>query len=77
MNYLAWALIAAGAVGLYGRYSVAYANTAGSTGNVSSIANYDPALLILKIAPSGNFPDSGAFVDAAILAAGVWMLYRG
>jgi hypothetical protein len=75
MKYLAYALIAAGTVGVYARYNVASANAPGTTGNVSSLSNYDPALL-LGIAPSGNFPDAGAFVDGALVVAGIWLLYR-
>ena len=74
MKWLAYALVGFGAIGLYARFSLAQANTAGSTGSVTQLANYDPALL-LGIPPSATFPETGAFLDAALLGTGLYMLY--
>jgi hypothetical protein len=77
MRIVGWALIAAGALGLYSRFNVYSANQAGSTGNVSPLANYDPATLVLNIAPTGNLLDAGTIVDALVVGAGWYILQGG
>lgn len=77
MRILGYALLIGGAVGIFGRLSVYSANQSGSTGNVSPLANYDPATALLKIAPTGSLVDAGTMVDAALVLGGLYLIKKG
>jgi hypothetical protein len=74
MKLLGGALIAAGAVGLYARFNTY--TTTGTTGTTTTLVQYDPANILLKIPPTGSLVDAGTLVDLGLVLAGFW-LWRG
>jgi hypothetical protein len=77
MKYVGWALLIAGAAGMYYRYTLYQASTQGNPALTNtSLQVFDPAGY-MGLTSGGSLVDLPMGADAAVAALGAYLIARG
>jgi hypothetical protein len=77
MKYVGWALLIAGAAGMYYRYTLYQSSAQGNPALTNtSLAVFDPASY-MGLTPGTGLVDLPMGADAAVTALGAWLISRG